>query len=128
MNDMARQKTILAIDDDEDFLDVVRDFFGDHYTVETATSGAQALKVFARRRPDLVMLDVSLSGMSGIDVLKRLRALDADVPIVMVTANRDAKIAASCMAEGAYGYVPKPFELTYMDHIAATVMEQPAAR
>ena len=79
MNDMARQKTILAIDDDADFLDAVRDFFGDQ-------------------------------------------------PIVMVTANRDAKIAASCMAEGAYGYVPKPFELTYMDHIAATVMEQPAAR
>jgi CheY-like chemotaxis protein len=112
-------KRILVVDDEPDLLEVVGDYFGDRYEVTTATSGAAALDAFRCRRPDVVFLDVNMPGGSGVDTLQAMRALDPSVPVVMVTVNIEVGVAESCLEKGAFAYVPKPFDLNYMEHMAA---------
>ena len=69
-----------------------------------------------------------MPGMSGVEVLKRLHALDPAVPVIMVTANTEIKVAEECLTSGAIGYVPKPFNLTYMEHMAAMATDRPGRR
>jgi DNA-binding NtrC family response regulator len=80
---------------------------------------------FTNARPDAVFLDINMPGMNGVEVLKRVHALDPAVPVIMVTANTDIHVAEVCLKGGAIGYVPKPFNLTYMDHMAAMATDRP---
>jgi CheY-like chemotaxis protein len=115
---------ILVVDDEPELLQVLREHFEGRYEVETALSGASAIERFVRQRPDMVFLDINMPGGNGLAVLKLLRQADPKIPVVIVTANAENAVAAECITEGAFGYVPKPFNLTYMDHMAAVAIEQ----
>jgi DNA-binding NtrC family response regulator len=69
-----------------------------------------------------------MPGTSGVEVLKLFRQTDSNIPIIMVTANSEIRIAEECLKEGAFSYVPKPFNLIYMDHMAALATEQSRKR
>jgi CheY-like chemotaxis protein len=115
---------ILVVDDEPELLQVLREHFEGRYEVATALSGASAIERFVRQRPDMVFLDINMPGGNGLAVLKLLRQADPKIPVVIVTANAENAVAAECITEGAFGYVPKPFNLTYMDHMAAVAIEQ----
>jgi DNA-binding NtrC family response regulator len=117
-------KRILVVDDEVELLDIFRAHFQGRYEVDTASSAAAAIERFIRQRPDLVFLDVNLPGGNGVEVLKLFKQADANIPIVMVTANAQIPVAEECLKQGAFSYVPKPFNLIYMDHIAALAAEQ----
>jgi CheY-like chemotaxis protein len=91
--------------------------------VDTATSGAIAIERFIRQRPDVVFLDVNMPGANGVEVLKLFRQADPSIPVIMVTANTEIPVAEECLKQGAFSYVPKPFNLVYMDHMAALASE-----
>lgn len=78
--------------------------------IGTARTGAEALQLCAELEPDLVLLDVHLPDISGLDVLQRLRAGGSTVGVVMVTAERDAEAVRSALHGGAMQYLVKPFE------------------
>jgi len=78
----------------------------------TARTGAEALTMCVDLAPDLVLLDVHLPDMSGLDVLQRLRADGSTVGVVMVTAERDAEAVRTALHGGAMQYLVKPFEYT----------------
>jgi response regulator of citrate/malate metabolism len=82
----------------------------------TARSGAEALRLHAELSPDLLLLDVHLPDMNGLDVLQRLRADGNAVGVVMVTAERDAEAVRAALHGGALQYLVKPFE--YVDFAA----------
>ncbi len=84
--------------------------------VGTASTGAEALSMCADLSPDLLLLDVHLPDMSGLDVLQRLRADGSTVGVVMVTAERDAEAVRTALHGGAMQYLVKPFE--YVDFAA----------
>jgi two-component system response regulator TrcR len=121
-------KRILVVDDEPALLDLLAEHFGGRYEVDTALSGADALARFAARRPDVVFLDVNMPETNGVEVLRRLREADPGVPVVMVTANGDIAVAEECLKGGAFSYVPKPFNLVYMDHMAALAVETRGGR
>src|SRR3981081_2210477 len=77
--------------------------------VGVAHSGAEALDAVERLRPDLVILDIYLPDMSGLEVLHELRRRQAAVDAIMVTADRDVQSLRSAMAGGALRYIVKPF-------------------
>jgi CheY-like chemotaxis protein len=77
------------------------------------------VEAFRCRRPDVVFLDVNMPGGDGVEVLDTLRRLDPMVPIVMVTLVMEVAVAQRCLERGAFAYVPKPFELSYLDRMAA---------
>ena len=88
------------------------------YAVEEAELGGAAIDAASREMPDLVLLDHRLPDRSGIEVLKSLRAMSPDLPVVMITAHASVEGAVAAMKEGAYDYVVKPFEV---EELLATV-------
>ncbi|MCU1679923.1 MAG: two-component system response regulator [Amycolatopsis sp.] len=100
---------ILVVDDDETVRDVVRRYLElAGFTVDLAGDGAEGLRVFAERPPDLVVLDVMMPGINGLEVCKRLRQV-SQVPIVMLTALGEEENRIAGLQLGADDYVTKPF-------------------
>jgi DNA-binding NtrC family response regulator len=118
------RKRILIVDDEADLLDLLREHFAQRYDVDVAGSGAAAIERFVRQRPDAVFLDVNMPPPGGVEVLKLLKQADPWIPVIMVTANTEIPVAEECLKLGALSYVPKPFNLLYMDHMAAVAVEQ----
>jgi DNA-binding NtrC family response regulator len=110
---------ILIVDDEPFNLDLLEQELTDRgYSIERAGNGAEALKKFESFRPDLILLDYQMPDMNGIDVLKELRSRGHETPIVLVTAYGSIERAVQAMREGAYDFIPKPFE---PDHMALVV-------
>jgi two-component system response regulator ResD len=112
-------KRVLIVDDEPQLTDVVREYLQEQYEVVVANDGTAALAAFQRQRPDVVFLDVNMPGPSGLDVLKQLRQADPTLPVVMVTVDTEMATVQECLRQGAFGYVPKPFDLKYVEHMAA---------
>jgi CheY-like chemotaxis protein len=112
-------KRVLIVDDEPDLTAIVREYLQEQYEVVVANDGTAALAAFRRQRPDVVFLDVNMPGPSGLEVLKQLRQADPTLPVVMVTVDTEMATVQECLRQGAFGYVPKPFDLKYVEHMAA---------
>lgn len=124
----AARKRILIVDDEPLIAEVLGEHFKAAYDVETALNGTDALTAVLRHRPDLVLLDINMPRMSGVEVLKDVKKIDESIPVIMVTANEQVSVAADALKSGAFGYVPKPFDFRYLDHMVATIFEASSAR
>ena len=93
------------------------------YEVVTAGSGEDALRLVREEQPDLVLLDIQLPGISGIDVLEKIKDHDDDIVVIMVTANSGLEHAVNAMRHGAYDYVSKPFNLDELSIIVKKALE-----
>ena len=101
---------ILVVDDDEALAEMIGIVLrNDGFDPVFCGDGAQALEVFRSSKPDLVLLDLMLPGMDGIEVCRQVRA-ESDVPIVMLTAKSDTADVVRGLESGADDYVPKPFK------------------
>ena len=102
---------ILVIEDDSlvrDAVDVILTQEG--YLISAATTGEDAAPLVRRLKPHLILLDVRLPGMSGVDVLRLLRRQGHRMPILMMTADSSPATVRDVLADGGNGYVLKPFE------------------
>jgi DNA-binding NtrC family response regulator len=122
------RRRILLVDDEQDILDILHEHFAKECDVETAADGMTALAIVRARRPDVIFLDINMPGINGVDVLKSVKELDATIPVLMVTANADNALAAEAIKRGAFSYVPKPFDLKYLDHLVAAALSGRAGR
>lgn len=93
------------------------------YDVVTAGNGEDALRIVREEQPDLVLLDIQLPGISGIEVLEKLKEFDEEILVIMVTAHGGLDIAVSAMRLGAYDYVSKPFNLDELSIIIRKSLE-----
>jgi DNA-binding response OmpR family regulator len=101
---------VLVVEDDEDIADVLRrSLRNEGYDVRTSADGIDALDIAAGFVPDLVVLDLGLPRLDGIEVCRRLRA-DSDVPILMLTARTETEDRVGGLDSGADDYLVKPFE------------------
>ena len=112
----AEQIRVLVVDDDFAVADVHRAYVENvpgFSVVAVAHTGAQALRAVEDRQPDLVLLDIHLPDMSGLEVLRRLRARPdgADLDILAITAAREVETVRTAMAGGVADYLIKPFPL-----------------
>ncbi len=117
---------ILIVDDEPFNLDLLAQELKElGYAVERARDGGEALAGVESYRPDLMLLDYMMPGMSGLDVLQELRRRESDVPVVMITAHGSIDVAVQAMKLGAHDFIVKPFE---PDHIALIVRKALAHR
>jgi len=112
---MTPPARILVVDDEPGLLDVLQEHLvncGHH--VETALTGEAALAAIGRARPDVVLLDLYMPGMGGLELLWRIRTL---APVIMVTANTDVPAARQTLKSGAFDYVTKPIDFDHLDRV-----------
>lgn len=104
-------RTVLVVDDKE----MMRDSVGSTltragFTVRTAVDARSALGEIASRRPDAVVTDLNMPGMTGIELAGEINALDDELPVVLMTAYGTIETAVAAMKKGAYDFITKPFE------------------
>ena len=109
---------LLVVDDEASILLAFRKAFREPaVTVLTAETAAQGLDIARQRQPDVIVLDVHLPDMSGLDMLRRLRELDARSPVVFITGRGTTDTAIEAMKLGAYEYLLKPLELSTLRQV-----------
>src|SRR5579864_6894894 len=107
---MMEPRTVLLVDDDQSFRRVIEyQLHEDGYRVLTAANISSALQQFKAERVDVVMTDVRMPGGDGMELLARLKALQPDLPVVMLTAHGTIGSAVEAIKRGAFDYLTKPF-------------------
>jgi two-component system response regulator (stage 0 sporulation protein F) len=111
---------LLIVDDETPVREVLSEYFGDQgYAVQTAADGNEALAAIGRQRPDVVLADIRMPGMDGVELLRRLRDLDSGLAVIMVTAVEDLDLVRETLRIGAFDYVAKPFDFKALDQVVA---------
>jgi two-component system response regulator PilR (NtrC family) len=104
--------TILVVDDDRsmrEFLEIL--LTKEQYQVSLAASGEEAFQILDKNTFDLVITDIRMKDINGIDVLKKAKKVSPETMVVMISAFATAETAVEAMKEGAYDYIPKPFKV-----------------
>nr|WP_306304091.1 sigma-54 dependent transcriptional regulator [Desulfosarcina cetonica] len=104
-------ETILIVDDEKNYTLILAAVLEDAgFETLTANSGAEALEILSQSDVDLALTDMKMPGMDGIELLERIKKMDADLPVVMMTAHGTVEKAVEAMQKGAYNYILKPFD------------------
>jgi DNA-binding NtrC family response regulator len=103
--------TILVVDDEETLCTLFSDALSQGYRVLTASNGGKALQLAREENPDLILLDIKMPGMDGIEVLKKIKKLREEIVVIMLTGYGTLETAREAMKLGAYDYVTKPVDL-----------------
>ena len=112
------KKAILAVDDDPKHLELLGIRLAEAgYRLVVAQSGKEALKMIRIEKPGLVLLDILMPEMDGFETLKRIKDIDPDIPVAMVTAVWDNDEAKRCFKAGACEYVTKPINFNYLKDV-----------
>lgn len=120
----TRKPTLLVVDDEEGPRQSIRFVFKDEYNVLMADSGAAAMELARQHRIDAAVLDIRMSGMSGIDVLNHLKAMDPTIEVVMLTAYETLETARQALRLGACDYLNKPFDVATLRQAVGHAMER----
>jgi DNA-binding NtrC family response regulator len=116
--------SIVVVDDDAGLRESFRLILEDEYEVIDAPDGRTALDIVRSRQVDLVLLDIRLPEMDGIEVLERIKALDESVEVILVTAVKTVRTAVAAMKLGAFDYLTKPFEEAELLSLVARALEK----
>lgn len=104
--------TLLIVDDESHVRYSLEKYLrSETLNVICAASGKEAIETTRKQRPDVVVLDVRLPDMSGLEVFDRIRRIDPRLPVVIITAHATTEIAIEAMKQGAFEYLPKPVDL-----------------
>jgi CheY-like chemotaxis protein len=107
---------ILVVDDEVAVCAALRDFLERKgYQVSVAYSGQEALEVYQRERPHVVLLDIRMPEMDGLEVLRRLKAIDPKASVIMLTAVHEEDVAKEALAQGAFEYITKSTDVSYLE-------------
>jgi DNA-binding NtrC family response regulator len=126
---MNNKEKILIVDDEK----IVREslfhwFEQEGYYVDTAESGEEALKKFDKGKFDLLLVDMKMPGISGLELLKKVKEEDPDSVVVLITAYASVPTAITALKDGAYDYVTKPVDPDELAHLVKKALEQRALK
>ena len=108
---MMEKKKILAVDDNSISLATIEHELKKDYEVIPINSGDRALQYLRREKPDLILMDIQMAQMSGIETLREIRGMEKckDIPVIMLTSKQDRASVVESSKLGVYDYVIKPF-------------------
>jgi two-component system, NtrC family, response regulator PilR len=120
--------SILIVDDEKsmrEFLEIL--LANDGFEVSSASNGEQACSMLEKRRFDLVITDIRMDHVSGIDVLKKAKEVDSNTEVIIISAYANADTAVEAMEGGAYDFIPKPFDVDEFRIIVSEALQKKTA-
>jgi DNA-binding NtrC family response regulator len=122
---MDRQISILIVDDEESVRDSLYDWFiEDRYNVECAENAKEALSILELRPFDIILADIKMPGMDGMEMLKRIKTLRKESIVIIMTAFATIDTAVQALKDGAFDYVTKPFDPDDLSHLIRNAAKQ----
>ncbi|MFA6142599.1 MAG: response regulator [Candidatus Omnitrophota bacterium] len=116
---------LLIVDDEKGITDSLKDFFMHRgFSVKTANSGEDALAAVKADRPDIIFLDIRMRGISGLDVLEKIKKTDKGIKIIMLTIHEEKEITDKAKALGADEYITKPFRIDYLEEVVIKKVQE----
>lgn len=115
---MKAKRSILVVDDDIAHRTMLRILLGWEYEIVEADCGSKAIEKIQNAPFDLVLMDVCMPEISGVEALDRIKATNPKVPVIMMTAYSSSETASRAMKKGAYDYLTKPFDF---DNLRLTI-------
>ena len=109
---MAQKRAIMIVDDELSVRESLRMIFMSNYQVHTAVDGEEALQSIQKQKIDLVALDLRMPGLSGMDVLRRIKKNDPDIEVIVITAHGTVEDAKEAVRYGAGDFITKPFNVS----------------
>ncbi len=107
---------VLVVDDEPDAVELLQEFLAAKgYEVFTAGDGEEALRQVKEQRPHLILLDIRMPKLNGLEVLRRVREFDREVGVIMVTAVNEEETGRQALKLGAFDYITKPLDLHYLE-------------
>ena len=106
----AKKQTILICDDEESLRESFKLILSDKYDLHLANNGAEALEMMKTARPDILLLDIKMPKIHGIEVLKQVKELWPSLPVIIITGYQSVELAQESLKNGAADYIPKPFD------------------
>lgn len=104
--------SLLIVDDQQGVRRLLYEAFSDEgYHVRMAEGGQEALKIVSQEMPDIILLDIKMPVMNGLETLRELRKMDPDVPVLMMTAYGEMEVVEAAKKMGVKHYIIKPFDL-----------------
>ena len=114
-NKTKKKPTVLIVDDDPSICRILEKILQkEGYNIMIANSGRQAIKIVERETVQLVLLDIQMNGMDGMDILQVIKSISSDTNIIMMTAHPTLETARKAMEHYAYDYVTKPFDIDFL--------------
>jgi len=116
---------VLIIDDEETLSYFLKASLSEEYEVLLAPTGRRGLEEFENNRVDLVLLDLKLPDLDGLDILRYIRAAESDIPVIVLTGHAEVTSAVEAMRLGAYDYLEKPLDVGVLKERIASALEKP---
>jgi DNA-binding NtrC family response regulator len=112
---------ILVVDDEAAIRDVLIEFLGEHgFSAQGAEDGSKALALLGALRPQVILLDVAMPGMNGIETLRRIRTQAPETAVIMISGHADHQMALQALDLGAYDFIQKPLDFKYLERTLIT--------
>src|SRR6185503_9625532 len=119
-----KMSKLLLVDDEADVQYSFRRIFDSpDIEVSTASSGEEALRAVPKFKPDLVLMDIRMGGMNGLETLRRIREMDSKLLVILMTAYGTTQMAIEAMKLGAYDYLLKPFDVLKLKEIVGNALK-----
>ncbi len=113
---MADEKTkLLIIDDDPKVSWILRESLESHYDIVTASDGIEGIQIASKEKPLLILLDVKMPGMNGLDVLRKLKKSDLQADVIMLSGQGETDTVVEAVQLGAFYFINKPFDVREVD-------------
>ena len=122
---MSRKISILIVDDEESVRDSLYNWFiEDGYDVDCAENAKQALSILETKKMDIILADIKMPGMDGLEMHRRIRSLNKDSIVIIMTAFASVTTAVQALKDGAYDYITKPFDPDDLSHLIRNASSQ----
>ncbi len=122
---MNSNVSILVVDDERIVRDSLSKWFReDAFNVGTAENAAEALKLLQAQRWDIILLDIKMPGMDGMELQQRIKEIDSSATIIFITAHASVDTAVKALKAGAFDYIAKPIDPDYLSHLVQNALKQ----
>ena len=120
-----KKSKLWIVDDEESIREICRSALEDNFIIETFPNGSEALLALNSDKPDLIITDIKMPGLSGLDLLQKVSEKCPSLPTIVITAHSDIDNALSAYKGGAFEYLPKPFDVDTIRSLALKALNQP---
>lgn len=119
------EQKLLIVDDENDVREWAAKFFRKRkIEVFTASSGEAAIEIVSKERPSAMLLDITMEGIDGIETLRRVREIDKEIKVVMVTGSEDKDALNKTKELGACDYIHKPLKISELENVVLKIFEK----